>query len=166
MKKTSILALSALLLAPALGWATTPNAYIAAASPSQESHAPTVGSPIPSCIASFRKFSVDKITYQIRCINITDITAAHIHNADADSNGGVLVTLYNNPGGSGTVVGFLTKGSFQRSDFGTSAEYDAIITAMETDQAYFNAHTPTNPGGEVRGQIVPIRLPVAPKLPF
>ncbi len=152
-----------LLSAPAL--AAPANAWIAAASPSQEAHVPAVtGS--PSCIATFRLNGAAEIIYRVRCFNITGVTMAHIHSGNADvASGAVRVTLYSG-GPSGTVNGVLAQGSIERGVTLDNAAYDQLVADMRADATYFNAHTSTNAAGEVRGAIVGFTVPKTPNLPF
>ncbi len=75
-------------------------------------------------------------------INGLTATAAHIHQGVAGANGAVIVGLTESAPGSGswTVPAGITL---------TQAQADAFAMGG----LYFNAHTPENTGGEVRGQI-------------
>jgi hypothetical protein len=76
----------------------------------------------------------------------TPMTVAHIHEAPAGTNGpvrfdlGPLITLTNG-GLNGNLVG------------ATFAITAAQATALEAGNMYFNVHTATWPGGEIRGQL-------------
>lgn len=68
-------------------------------------------------------------------------TAAHVHAGTIGMNGGVAYPLVNQGDGTFTLAATdLTQAS---------------LAALEGGQWYLNVHTPGNPGGEVRGQIVP-----------
>ncbi|MEP7702776.1 CHRD domain-containing protein [Paraglaciecola sp. 25GB23A] len=68
-------------------------------------------------------------------------TAAHVHAGTIGMNGGVAYPLINQGDGTFTLAATdLTQAS---------------LAALESGQWYLNVHTPSNPGGEVRGQIVP-----------
>lgn len=69
-------------------------------------------------------------------------TAAHIHEADAGKNGGVIIPLTKN-GDNGWTVPAGAKL--------TDAQYEAY----KKGGLYVNVHTAANPGGEIRGQIKP-----------
>ena len=75
-------------------------------------------------------------------INGITATAAHIHQADAGSNGAVIVPLTESAAGSGNWV--VPSGSVLTQ---------AQATALAAGGLYFNAHTAANPGGDIRGQI-------------
>jgi hypothetical protein len=67
-------------------------------------------------------------------------TAAHLHQAPAGVNGGVIVPLA--PSGTNTFSGTGTLAAAQ-------------IPAFTASGTYVNVHTAANPGGEIRGQVVP-----------
>jgi hypothetical protein len=37
----------------------------------------------------------------------------------------------------------------------------ALIAGLESQMTYFNIHTVNNPGGEIRGQLIPVPGPIA-----
>ncbi|MCI0538678.1 MAG: CHRD domain-containing protein, partial [Verrucomicrobiales bacterium] len=70
-------------------------------------------------------------------------TAGHIHGpGTAEQAAGVLVPFPNVSGTSGTLTGALTLDATQ-------------LTALLDGLTYVNIHTSNNPGGEIRGQILP-----------
>lgn len=75
--------------------------------------------------------------------NLTsNVSGAHLHGlADADSNAGILFGLSVDGGQSGNFSG---SGTLSANDF------DGFMN----DLTYINLHTTTNPGGEIRGQVV------------
>lgn len=81
----------------------------------------------------------------------TALTAAHIHNGRAGSNGGTINNL-----GLGANEFVLTNGSVTFTK--TNINFTQIIHVqnMLNDPAgfYFNVHSPLNPGGMARGQLV------------
>jgi hypothetical protein len=86
--------------------------------------------------------STNTLSGGISTIGMT-ATAAHIHGpAIAGRNAPVLIGLTESPIGSGVwnvpAATTLT---------------DAQVTSLKSGEMYFNAHTPANPGGEIRGQI-------------
>ncbi len=73
-----------------------------------------------------------------------EIVGAHIHLGAAGTNGGVVVNL--NPAGA-TVTGNMAENCVI-----ASAELAAAIVANPSHY-YVNVHTPTYPGGAIRGQL-------------
>lgn len=69
-------------------------------------------------------------------------TAAHIHEAPAGKNGGVIIPLTK----SGE-YGFAVPAGAKLTD----AQYEAF----KKGDLYVNVHTAANPGGEIRGQLKP-----------
>jgi Cu/Zn superoxide dismutase len=66
------------------------------------------------------------------------VTGAHLHMAEAGSNGGVVVNL-----------GPLRSGNMIRG----TVDASAIIDDLFAGDIYINVHTEDNPGGEIRGQL-------------
>ena len=98
-------------------------------------------------------------------------TQAHLHFAQKSVNGGVVVWLCGttaNPGPagtqtcpaatSGTIEGTITAanvvGPAPPNTQGFAAgEFDELLRALRAGTVYANVHTPTFPGGEIRGQL-------------
>ena len=100
------------------------------------------------------------IEYKLIVANIENVLMAHIHNAPAGDNGGVVVWLY--PAApppqliEGSFNGVLAEGTITEDDFvGTLAgqSMDDLLELMRSGNTYVNVHTTQNPAGEVRGQI-------------
>ena len=72
---------------------------------------------------------------------VTDASAAHVHDGDIGTNGGVAFGL--------TDMG---NGTFALEQTGITA---GLLNDLLSGEWYLNVHTPNNPSGEVRGQIVP-----------
>jgi hypothetical protein len=105
----------------------------------------------------------------------SNVTAAHIHCcAPLGTNAGVATTLPAFPGfplgaTSGTyssAVFDLTQPliynpAFVTLEGGLAAAEAALIAGIEGGQTYFNIHTMTNPGGEIRSQLFPAPEPAS-----
>jgi len=109
-----------------------------------------------------------ELLYKLIVANIENVVAAHIHLVPEGANGPVVAFLYDPaPAGGGRTEGVLADGTITAANLiGPLAgqPLSALITAMETGNAYVNVHTndgvpPVNrglgefPGGEIRGQI-------------
>jgi len=69
-------------------------------------------------------------------------TAAHIHEAPAGKNGGVVVPM--------------TKSGDNTWTFAAGAKLtDAQMESLKAGNLYINVHSAANPGGEIRGQLKP-----------
>jgi hypothetical protein len=73
-------------------------------------------------------------------------TMGHIHGAAASGQQGTNAPVVINIGSSGALTGTFTQ---------TTAVTAAQIADLRAGRWYFNVHTETNPGGEIRGQILP-----------
>jgi hypothetical protein len=75
-------------------------------------------------------------------INGMTATMAHVHLGEVGVNGGVIVNLSE-----------ISPGSGSWAVPANTVLTEAQATAFSAGGLYFNAHTPENPGGEIRGQI-------------
>ena len=103
---------------------------------------PEVASTAYGTAASTYHHASGRMTVNVHTTDADDATAAHVHSAYAGANGGVAVGL----AADAATVGIWSADAVL--DSGGQARYLA-------GQFYINVHTPTNPGGELRGQIVP-----------
>ena len=94
----------------------------------------------------------------LRVFNIpTTTTAGHIHVGPKGVAGPVVIDF---PGIAGRLGDFVTtfrvgEASFRASAVNGINSIDDVIQAVANGNAYVNIHTTTNPGGEIRGQLVP-----------
>ena len=85
------------------------------------------------------------VTANIRTSDLSALaTAAHIHSSPAGSSGPVVITFDND---ADTPELWATPANSH-----LTAEQ---LNAYQNSEFYFNVHTPTNPSGEIRGQIHP-----------
>lgn len=78
------------------------------------------------------------------------LTAAHIHDGAVGVAGPIIVTLH-------PFVG-MTAGSIAETD-STASLNAANIADLLAGRTYLNIHTTAFPGGEIRGQLVPVPEP-------
>lgn len=102
----------------------------------------------------------NSINYKLIAANIENVLMAHIHNAPAGQNGGIVVWLYpSSPPPQlipGRFQGVLAEGTITADNFMGSLEGQTIadlVELMESGNTYVNVHTEQNPPGEIRGQI-------------
>lgn len=112
------------------------------------SEVPPVSSPGASGIGTL-SLEGSNLTYHITFSGLSaPATAAHIHGPASPTNAaGVMVGLSVPPATEGTMSGTLTL---------TTAQIANIVNG----QTYVNIHNANNPGGEIRGQIVPLHVPI------
>ena len=90
------------------------------------------------------------------------VSAAHIHFAQPDVNGGIVAFLCGGggkpvcPATSGSVSGTIVMADIQAvTTQGIAAgELGEVLMAMSKGATYVNVHSATFPGGEIRGQVV------------
>jgi hypothetical protein len=126
-----------------------------------------VSSPASGKFVGIIHRSNDTLEYELSFENLqANVLQAHIHLAQPNVNGGIMVWLCgtaNLPGPagtplcpqSGTVSGVITPASIQViSTQGIAAlEFDEFVDALLSGLAYANVHTQQSPGGEIRGQV-------------
>jgi hypothetical protein len=91
---------------------------------------------------------------------IDSVTQSHIHAGDANTAGPIMIFLLSNvAAGRAPVTGtnrILSVVEITRtSTFSGVFTFDSLMTRINEGTAYVNVHTRRNPGGEIRGQIVP-----------
>jgi hypothetical protein len=122
-----------------------PGETLATATMTGSNEVPPVATTATGAAAFILSYTQDSLRYQAVFTGLSagNATAAHIHTGIAGVSGAVLYPLTLTGGGTGAT--------------GTQAILPADLAAlMATPPAlYANAHTAANPGGEIRGQILP-----------
>ena len=102
----------------------------------------------------------ETLHYKLIVANLENTLQSHIHVGPAGVNGPVVAFLYPDAPPAqlieGAFSGVLAQGEITAGDLiGPLAgqPLSALIAAIEGGNAYVNAHTVANPGGEIRGQI-------------
>jgi hypothetical protein len=102
--------------------------------------------PVASSSAGSASLTVNNMTMAVvlaaKTIDLDDAIAGHIHTGAAGTNGPVIVALAQNLVDSSNWSG--------STDF-TSGQYAALLAG----DLYVNIHSAVNPGGEIRGQLIP-----------
>lgn len=117
--------------------ATTPNAFVATLSGSEETP------PVTSSATGIGLVVVDPATrVMVAGVKTTGIvgTVAHIHEAPPGTPGPIVFPLTETPSGSGV---WTTKATLTEAQFNT----------LKAGNYYFNVHSTAFPNGEIRGQI-------------
>jgi hypothetical protein len=94
------------------------------------------------------------IEWAIEVTNLTGITDSHIHLGSATQNGGIIINLFTPRVATGTVTGLLGTGTITAASNAT-VSLDSLRVLFNNANSYVNIHTTANPGGAVRGQVVP-----------
>jgi hypothetical protein len=99
------------------------------------------------------------VTYKVDVYNLpSGATAAHFHSAGPGVSGPVVVNFTVPAGISND---FSISGTASASDLVPRGEqgirsWDDFLQALTLGQIYVNVHSSVNPGGEVRGQVLPV----------
>jgi len=96
------------------------------------------------------------IKYKVNVTGFSDATGAHIHMAKSGANGDVVVDLLKDSKKNPTKLGMAIRGNITDSDLTGPMQGKTVsdlISAINSGDTYVNVHTPTNPDGEIRGQI-------------
>lgn len=104
----------------------------------------------PAIGEAVMKYDMDSNTFdlEVRLMGLADdITASHIHEADAGANGAPVVDL-------GAESAYKRSGERLRLKVKDRA-YSGDVGALLTGGAYLNFHTAAFPGGAIRGQLLP-----------
>ena len=134
----------------------------------QPSHeVPVVSSPADARFRAVISADGTEITYQMTFSGLqANITQSHIHIAQPNVNGGIVLWLCgtaSNPGPAGTQTcpqeGTIT-GTLHASDVQVvsmqgipAGGFDRVVEEIRAGLAYANIHSTQSPGGELRGQI-------------
>ncbi|MFV9506030.1 MAG: S8 family serine peptidase [Oscillochloridaceae bacterium umkhey_bin13] len=90
-----------------------------------------------------------RLDYRVTFADLSGpLTMAHLHLAPSGSNGPVVVDLFPGLIGSPAPEGVL---------IGTTSLTNEQAEALTAGNLYVNLHTSAHPGGEIRGQLIPIR---------
>ncbi len=96
------------------------------------------------------------LTFSIAVTGLVSGTAAHIHVGKASVAGGIIVGLTPATPPSGTFTGTFNSGTLTAADLASSpVTLSSVAALIRNGDAYINVHTVANPGGEIRGQLVP-----------
>lgn len=171
LKLKSLACAAALALAlPAMAHTQTYRAFLLGSSETPANSSPGFGG--VNVVVDF-----DLVTMKVQATFldlIGNVTAAHIHCCTAvpfTGNVGVATTLPTFTGfPSGVTFGAYSQtfdmaatgsysSAFLTANGGVSGAFNALVAGMDAGKAYFNLHTTSFPGGELRGLLAPIPEP-------
>jgi hypothetical protein len=168
--KVVCLALGALVAAVAFGACSDNYPTLSGLAPEKEFFTATLTgaaerpSPITTSASGSAEITIlnnDIVRVETMVASIDSVTQAHIHAGTADEAGPVMVFLFRPAAGVAAtragVTGVLTVVDITRgvTAFTSPFTFDDLLTRVRDGTAYVNVHTRRNPGGEIRGQIVP-----------
>ncbi|HET6726802.1 MAG TPA: CHRD domain-containing protein [Nitrososphaeraceae archaeon] len=109
--------------------------------------------------AEFTELENETIKYRVNVTGLANLTAGHIHMAKAGENGDVIADLYGTPTSkdSETSYGMIFRGNLSDASLKGPMQgktLNDLVAAMDSGDTYVNLHTPANPDGEIRAQIV------------
>jgi CHRD domain len=99
-----------------------------------------------------------KLTFKLTSNGVSQIIQSHIHIGAKGTNGAVKVFFFAPPPAPWNSV---TGDNFEVSGVRTAVDVHGVtfadlVTALRSGNAYVNIHSPDHPGGEIRGQIMPV----------
>jgi hypothetical protein len=104
-----------------------------------------------------------KLRFKLTSNGVSQITQSHIHIGAPGVNGPVTVFFFAQPPapwGSVTGDNFEVSGVRTAADVHQAANpsitFADLVTALRSGNSYVNIHSPTHPGGEIRGLIKPV----------
>jgi hypothetical protein len=116
---------------------------------------------IPTHRDSTLRVDTNIVRIMVQVSDMTDsVTQAHIHAGDGNTAGPIMVFILSNvaagrapiPGTNRVITQLdITRGS----TFSAPFTFDSLLARINAGTAYVNVHTRLNPGGQIRGQIVP-----------
>lgn len=98
----------------------------------------------------------NSVTFTVTVAGLTNVTAGHIHVGKASVAGAVIVGVAPAILPTGTFSGTFNSGTIVAGDLASApVTMTSLIALIRNGDAYVNLHTTANPGGEIRGQLVP-----------
>lgn len=116
--------------------------------------------PVSTVASGKATFTLDEenntLSYLLEVNNIDSVAQAHIHQGPPDENGSVGAFLFGPATPGGPFNGILASGTITVDDLvgPWAGDWDGFVNDLLNGNTYANVHTATNPGGEIRGQIL------------
>ena len=151
MKKATLLLLPILMICT-ISTSLSGQIYNLSGTLSGANEVPPTGSTATGTISGTYDQATGMIAFDIDFSGLSgNVTGAHLHDAPAGSNGGVIINLFPPMVSSGNIVG----------NFALPL---ANEPAFLTGNTYVNIHTSMSPGGEIRAQVIAQPVPPVPTL--
>ncbi len=98
----------------------------------------------------------NSLTFTVVVTGMTNVTGGHIHIGKAAVAGAILVGLVTVVPPPGAFSGTLAIGTITATEMATAPiTLPTLIAMIRGGDTYVNVHTTANPGGDIRGQLVP-----------
>lgn len=113
--------------------------------------------PVPSTATGIATYVLtgNTLTYTVSVSGLTsNVTGSHIHVGGAGVNGPIIVPYTAAALRSGIVVSGSIDLTFPVANGTNTISGDSLRVLLNNGNAYTNVHTSSNPGGEIRGQII------------
>lgn len=94
------------------------------------------------------------ITFSVSVSNLLSPTSSHIHVGTTAEAGPIALSLLATAPPAGVFTGVLASGTLAGSAVVGGETFATLVAKIRSGNAYINVHTPANPGGEIRGQLV------------
>lgn len=141
------------------------------AAPEPRQEVPAVSSPARGRFTAEIHHHNSSVEYTLSFRNLqASVVQAHIHFAQPNVNGGIMVWLCGTAGApgptgtqpcpqEGTITGVITETNVLAvtSQGIAAGEFEEFVRVLLSGFAYVNVHTTQSPGGEIRGQVRPVR---------
>ncbi len=99
------------------------------------------------------------VTYRVDVYNLpSGVVASHFHASGPGVAGPIVVgfTVQANLSNDFSISGTASAADLQPRQAQGIGSWDDFIQALTLGQIYVNVHSQVNPGGEIRGQVVPV----------
>jgi hypothetical protein len=93
-------------------------------------------------------------TFSVSVTNLLSPTSSHIHVGTTAEAGPIALSLLATAPAAGVFTGVLASGTLAGSAVVGGETFATLAAKIRAGNAYINVHTPANPGGEIRGQLV------------
>lgn len=110
--------------------------------------------PVSTAATGSADFTVEAnaISYTVTATNVGGITSVTIHTGDATTQGPAVVSLFDQPAGTGAIGSTFAAGSVGESSL-NGITLAALVGAFQSSTAYVLVKTLAHPSGEMRGQV-------------
>ncbi|MEM1433438.1 MAG: CHRD domain-containing protein [Pseudomonadota bacterium] len=160
-----------LLMGVALCWCASANAALLVGQAVLDGAQAILTNPDGSSATGVAEVAIDTVAMTVAVdLSVTGISAAdidfgsaalgfgtlgpvHIHVAPPDENGAIAIAFPSASDYASTAAGFDLVSAGNMLIDGSPVDFAGFVSAYQAGNLYFNVHTQSAPGGEIRGQI-------------